>query len=138
MATNQPAFLDASVILEAVLQDRRHAHAARNYIANHTCFLSPLSAHLFIYFGQKDGLPLTLLTKLLSSYAFTDFGAAEITWATKNHQDNDFEDALQVACAVLAGHHTLATFDQELAQNYQRYINIDLLTLENTHLKAKT
>jgi predicted nucleic acid-binding protein len=126
--TSQAVFADANVLLEATLQGRRSAQAAQDYLGTSgSIIVSPLSAHLMVYFGQKDGLELPFLLGQLAQFKFTDFGAAEIAWAFQNHQDNDFEDALQVACAVLSHAQKMVTFDKQLAQKYRKFINIDAL-----------
>lgn len=124
---NNAVFIDANVLLETVLKGRRHAEKAQKYISSRSVVISPLTAHLFVYFGQKDGLENNLLLAMLTNHRFTDFGTPQVMWAIRNYQDNDFEDALQVACAVLEGCQTFVTFDRKLAQRYQKFINIHLL-----------
>jgi predicted nucleic acid-binding protein len=120
-------FIDANVLLEAILLNRLRTEKARDYIGSHQVVISPLSAHLFAYFGQKDGMSLELLLGLLSEHRFTDIGSAETMWAIRNHQGNDFEDALQVASAVLAGCKQFVTLDRSLAQHYGQFIEMVLL-----------
>lgn len=117
-------FLDANILLESVLKDRRYVLKAQQYISFHNIIFSPLTAHLFVYFGKKDGLELGFLLDLLVKHNYTDFGVAEVMWAIKNVQHDDFEDALQVACAVLNGCDEFVTFDRHLAGNYRQFIKI--------------
>ena len=124
---NDPVCLDASVLLESVLKGRRNASKAQQYISSHNIMISPLTAHLFIYFGQKDGLSLDLLLDLLLKHQFTDFGTVELIWSAKNHQGEDFEDALQIACALTSHCKKFVTFDKDLAKKYQKFIAIQLL-----------
>ena len=119
--------LDASVLLESVLKGRRNASKAQQYIGSHDVMISPLTAHLFIYFGQKDGLSLDVLLDLLLKHRFTDFGTVEIIWSAKNHQGEDFEDALQIACALTSHCKEFVTFDKDLAKKYKKYIVVNLL-----------
>ena len=119
--------LDASVLLESVLQGRRKASKAQQYIGSHDVIISPLTAHLFIYFGQKDGLSLDVLLDLLLKHRFTDFGTVEILWAAKNYQGEDFEDALQIACALTSHCKEFVTFDKDLAKKYKNFIAVTLL-----------
>lgn len=120
-------FIDANVLLESVLSGRRNAEKAQQYISSHNIVISPLTAHLFAYFGQKDGLKLDLVLNMLSKHRFTDFGMDEVVWAINNHPGGDFEDALQVSCAITSGSQKFATFDKRLAQNYQAFITMDVL-----------
>jgi len=126
--TSDVVFADANVLLEAVLQDRPRAQAAQDCLGTSgSIVVSPLSAHLLAYFGVKDGLSLDEALRLLAQLKFTEFSTAEIAWACRNHQGGDFEDALQVACAVLSHSQKFVTFDKKLAHNYQKFLNIEVL-----------
>ena len=124
---NNIVCLDASVLLESVLQGRKNVSKAQQYIESHNVIISPLTAHLFIYFGQKDGLNLDLLLDLLLKHQFTDLGTTELLWAAKNCQDKGFEDALQIACALTSHCTEFVTFDKDLAKRYKSFIAITLL-----------
>lgn len=124
---DEAVFIDTNVLLESVLRDRKHALKAQQYIGTHEVVISPLSAHLFVYFGKKDGLELDILLTMLLKHRFTDFGTGEVIWAVKNLRGDDFEDALQVACALSCGAKTFVTFDNKLAQNYREFISVDVL-----------
>jgi len=124
---NNSVFVDANVLLESFLKDRKGAEKAQKYIASHDVVISPLTAHLFVYFGQKDGISLEVLLGLLKSHRVTDCGNAEVMWAVHNIQGNDFEDALQVACAVVNNCKTFVTFDKNLANRYKKFILMKLL-----------
>lgn len=119
-------FLDANILLEVLLPGRRKTALAEE------CFLqeaivSPLSAHLYAYFGTKEGFPIEVLTKQLALLKYANLGDDEVRWAITNCQDNDFEDALQVACAVTSGSELFVTLDKSLAQKYQKFIDMKVL-----------
>lgn len=124
---NDSVFIDANVLLESLLKDRKKAEKAQKYITSHDVVISPLTAHLFVYFGRKDGISLEVLLDMLTKHRFTDCGTTEVLWAAKNHQNDDFEDALQVACAVINQCKFFATFDKNLAKQYKEFIKIKLL-----------
>ena len=124
---DEAVFIDANVLLESVLRGRKHTTKAQQYINSHAIIISPLTAHLFVYFSEKDGLGMDAVLNMLSKHRFTDFGTAEIMWAIHNHQGDDFEDAIQVACAVASNCKTFVTFDKELAQRYQGFITVQVL-----------
>ena len=46
----------------------------------------------------------------------------------KQYADDDFEDALQIACATREACAKFATLDHGLAKKYSRSIRIDLLS----------
>lgn len=124
---NELVFLDANVLLELILRKRRLTAVVQQFIHENQTVISPLSAHLAFYFGQKDGLQKEYIFEILKNFQYTEFGANEVMWAMENCQDNDFEDALQVACAVLNGAKLFVTIDKKLAKKYQQFINIQLL-----------
>jgi len=120
-------FLDANVVLESTLKDRPQKNAAQKYLAAHRSVISPLTAHLVMYFGQKDGLRQDALTSLLKMHSYADLGTREVSWALEHCQGTDFEDALQIACALGGGAASFATLDEKLAKRYQEFIPVTLL-----------
>ncbi len=119
-------FLDANILLEVLLPGRPKATLASSYARNEAV-VSPLSAHLYVHFGKKEGYSVNALCNRLALLNYTSLGKAEIHWAISNCQDDDFEDALQVACAVLDGCELFVTLDKFLAHKYQKFIDIKLL-----------
>ncbi|HTE22556.1 MAG TPA: PIN domain-containing protein [Candidatus Limnocylindria bacterium] len=120
---------DANILLEVLLRGRRKAEVAAAALvrAEQAC-ISPLSAHLYVYFGQKEKHTLADLLEDIQSYKITDMGSPVLRWAITNRQDDDFEDALQVACAVLGDCKQFVTFDGKLAKNYGSLIDVTLLS----------
>lgn len=120
-------FLDANVLLEVLLPSRPHAKLAEGYVLDPDAITSPLTAHLYMYFGLLAGMENKDLLNALSLYAFTDMGDAEVRWAINNCPDKDFEDALQIACALHSGCGTFVTFDKRIAKAYSQHIDVKLL-----------
>ncbi|NNN21595.1 MAG: type II toxin-antitoxin system VapC family toxin, partial [Acidimicrobiales bacterium] len=110
-------FLDTNVLLEVLLPGRPKAKAAARYALRESV-VSPLTAHLYVYFGEKEGFPLESLMRNLALLKFTDLGDTQVRWAITNCQGDDFEDALQVACAVTYGSVEFVTLDKSLALRY--------------------
>jgi predicted nucleic acid-binding protein len=119
-------FLDTNVLLEVLLPGRPKAQIAAKYALRESV-VSPLTAHLYIYFGTKEGFPLASLMRSLTLLKFTDLGDAQVRWAISNCQSDDFEDALQVACAVTYGSEEFVTLDKSLTQRYGKFIKMKLL-----------
>ncbi len=119
-------FLDANILLESSLPGRLKAEQALSF-SGKDIVTSPLSAHLYVYFGTKVGIPLRRLTEHLRALRFTPFGQSQVTWAIDNCQGNDFEDALQVACAVTSGCDMFVTLDKKLAAQYGQFIKMKVL-----------
>ena len=119
-------FLDANILLEVLLPGRQKAALADRYVQEEAV-VSPLSAHLYAYFGTKEGFSIETLVKQLALLNYTELGDNEVRWAIANCQGDDFEDALQVACAVISGSELFVTLDKPLAQKYQKFISIKVL-----------
>ena len=117
-------FFDANFLLESLLPQRAKTKIATDLLAVSHVVISPLTAHLFVHFGKKEKFSIEKLTNIIIDYDITQMSREEILWAMTNRQSDDFEDALQVACAVLAGCDEFITFDSPLAKNYSRFIKI--------------
>lgn len=124
-------FFDTNVLLETILEGRKKSHVAGIVLsrAEHS-YISPLTAHLYVYFAKKEGHAVNELLKDLQSYQLTDMNSPAVQWAIKNRKNDDFEDALQIACAVLDGCDIFVTFDKNLYRDYK-----DLPTIEIRLLK---
>src|ERR1022692_4608687 len=93
-------FLDANILLEIVLGRKQEA-AARKLIENQSehLFISSLSAHLVVHFGQAI-VDLRILRKFLADYTILALDSIDFEWAFANIRNQDFEDALQLAVAI--------------------------------------
>jgi predicted nucleic acid-binding protein len=119
-------FLDANILLEVLLPGRPKAALAAEYAQDETV-VSPLSAHLYVHFGKKEGFPVGVLTRQLALLNYASLGGEEVQWAITNCQDDDFEDALQVASAVISNCEQFITLDKSLAKKYQKFISMKTL-----------
>lgn len=116
-------FLDANVLLE-LLQHRRYYAEARKAIEEHDQNLlvaSILSVDLVLYYVERDKSDKHAAFKFLSQYEILDMNQADYRWAQANDQ-GDFEDALQVACALRHGCSRLLTLDKLLAKRHRKHI----------------
>ena len=52
----------------------------------------------------------------------------DVSWAFDNLQGNDFEDALQLACAVNSECDNFVTLDQSLIKRYEKQAPINFIT----------
>ncbi len=111
-------FFDTNILIESALNRQRkaavdkllHEHAGRAYI-------SSLTAHLVVYFARKD-VALADIKLFLDDFTILPLSTIEVDWAFDNICDNDFEDALQLACAINGECDTFATLDARLAKRY--------------------
>lgn len=121
-------FVDANVLLETLLIGRKKAAIAVKVLSSaENVVISPLTTHLYVYFGKKENHTVSVLLEDLQAYQITPMNQPVFEWAVANRQYENFEDALQVACAVLGGCDRIITFDRQLANNYRRFIDIQLL-----------
>lgn len=120
-------FLDANVILETLLPGRKYAAQAESYTANPDAIISPLTAHLYVYFGQRGGIDTSKLLANLDLFNYSDIDDSTVRWAIQNCVDGDFEDALQIASAILSGCDTFVTLDRRLVSQYKTHIEFKLL-----------
>jgi predicted nucleic acid-binding protein len=111
-------FLDANIVLE-ILLGRKQATAARTLIKNAAdeLYISALTAHLVIHFGQAI-VDLPVLRQFLADYTVLSLESTDFQWAFNNIRTNDFEDSLQLAVAIRNGCSSFSTFDQDLAKKY--------------------
>lgn len=122
-------FLDANVLLEVVL-GRRKETTARKLLEKQSenLFISALTAHLVVYFGQAI-VALPILRKFLSDYTILPLDSVDFDWAFANIRNQDFEDALQLAVAIRNGCDKFMTFDKTLATAYRDHPAIQIRVL---------
>ena len=123
-------FVDANILLE-IIHERQQFDMAIDFLRTHAgrIAISPLTVHLVMYFGRSVA-SVQSLKQLLSDFVTLPLADAEVQWAFNNGRDHDFEDALQLACAVHGDCTQFVTFDHKLAQRYQTLPNISVRLLE--------
>lgn len=127
--TPTKVFLDANILIE-ICHRRDRFDDAVAYVrqhAGHTA-VSVLTAHLVMYFGRKVAGD-DALKALLSDHDILPITSSNVSWAFNNEQGDDFEDALQVACAIDGNCTEFATFDSALAKRYAHLSEIKVTLL---------
>ncbi len=120
-------FVDANVLLE-VIQKRIHADICEQYLSNNKeKAISTLTLDLVMYFVERDKLPWQSVKTFLESFSWLPIIESDAQWAFANFNGDDFEDALQVACAVREVCKGFVTLDKALAKKYANTIPIELL-----------
>jgi predicted nucleic acid-binding protein len=97
---------------------------------NDNIYISALTAHLVVHFGQSIAA-LPILRAFLSDYIVLSLDASDFEWAFTNMRDNDFEDALQLAVAIRNGCEQFVTFDKDLATTYDNMVQIQTRLLKS-------
>ncbi len=119
--------VDANVLLE-VIQQRSHAQVCEQFLGNaDDKAISTLTLDLVMYFVERDKLALEPVKEFLQSFSWLPMVDADAQWAFMHFQGKDFEDALQVACALRENCSGFATLDGLLAKKYKQDITIQLL-----------
>lgn len=111
-------FVDANILLEIILS-RKNEKLARDILKDNSnrLFISALTAHLVVHFGQSI-VDLPILRSFLGDYTILALNESDFEWAFTNMRNQDFEDALQLAVAIRNGCDTFITLDKDLATNY--------------------
>lgn len=126
--SNTAIFIDANVLLDLVLPGRpRFTFASHLVSASAGITISALSVHLAVHFGKKYDITPEEIRETITGLLVVPLDKGVVDWAYLHAQDNDFEDALQVGCALLGGCTQFVTSDKNLAKNYGRFIDIQLL-----------
>jgi predicted nucleic acid-binding protein len=124
------SFLDANILLEIVL-GRAKETVVREFLEKYgdNLFISALTAHLVVHFGQSIVDQPTLRT-FLTDYTMLGLESSDFEWAFTNSRDKDFEDALQLAVAVRNGCNLFVTLDKKLVSTYKDLMSIDVRLIE--------
>ncbi len=120
-------FVDANVLLE-VIQKQTRAKACEQFLSNDkNKAISTLTLDLVMYFVERDKLPWESVKSFLESFSWLPVTDADAQWAFMNFKGDDFEDALQIACATREGCSRLVTLNRPLSKKYAQDIVIDLI-----------
>ncbi len=120
-------FVDVNILLE-VIQKRTRAKACEQFLVNDRAkAISTLTIDLVMYFIERDRLAWEPIKDFLGSFSWLPLTDADAQWAFMNFQGNDFEDALQIACALREGCSSFATLDGTLSKKYGQTMMIDLI-----------
>ncbi len=121
-------FLDANVLLELLQQRMKVVEVGEAIKDYQGCSMatSILCIDLVMYFVERDGGDKQVAYNFLASYEVLDMNDTDYAWAQDNDR-GDFEDALQVACALRHGCAKLLTLDKELAKNHNKHIAVELI-----------
>ena len=120
-------FVDADVLLEVILK-RAHAKECEQFLINDkNKAVFTITLDLFMYFVERDKLPWEPVKKFLESFNWLPVTDSDAQWSFMNFKGDDFEDALQVACAIREGCNYFATLDEPLSRKYEKIMKIDLI-----------
>jgi predicted nucleic acid-binding protein len=120
-------FVDANVLLE-VIQKRTRTKECEQFLSNDkNKAISTLTLDLVMYFIERDKLPWESVKNFLESFSWLPIIEADAQWAFMNFKGDDFEDALQAACAIREGCSSFVTLDVALSKKYKQTMKVELI-----------
>lgn len=121
--------LDANILLELLLPDRKKKDAVRTWLRETTDvpYVTMLSVHLVLHFGLRDKIDISTLQNFLSSYDKLSLLPEDYDEAMRLLKDTDHEDALQLAVARRAGCTKIVTLDKKFAKTYHENIAFEVI-----------
>ena len=128
MAATDNIFLDANIIMELHF-GRRAWRAVLEVLAedsDEANAISVVSVHVLLYYVERAKKSKQEVFEFLRNYQILNMNEADYEWAAANDQ-GDFEDALQVACALRHGCKKLITLDADLAKRHNKHIAVKLV-----------
>ena len=127
--TTDLVFLDANIIMELFFNRVRRPQVLRamEQADGDVRFLvSILSVDVLFYHVEAKHLDKASAHAFLGQYGLLDMNEADYLWAQANDQ-GDFEDALQVACALRHSCQKFLTLDQRLKKHHHQHIAVTLI-----------
>ena len=119
--------VDANVVLELV-QRRHRAAACEQFLSGvQDAAISTLTLDVVMYFVERDKLDTERIRQFLDNFLWLPVTEADMHWAFEHYSTKDFEDAVQVACALRERCSKFVTLDQGLARTYADQISITLI-----------
>ena len=88
--------------------------------------ISVLSLSTLLYYVEAENIDKTTAYAFLDGFKVLDMNNDDYMWAKLNDQ-GDFEDGLQVSCALRHGCQKLVTLDQKFKSMYGRYLAIQTI-----------
>lgn len=120
--------LDANMLIEIIL-GRKYEQSCRNYISATTEDLvtTMLSVDLVMYFAENKKLEQKKVEEFLRLFIWLPMTDQDGEWAFSHFNNDDFEDAMQISCAIREGCSRFATLDGGISRKYSNLIAIDFL-----------
>ena len=126
--TTRRVCLDANILLELLFKRVRYEAvvAALEAFTNAQFCMTVLSVDLVMYFVESEKQSKLAARQFLSNYEPLSLLADDIEWAF-DHDQGDYEDALQVACARRHGCDLFITLDGKLASMYSEFLPVQTI-----------
>ncbi len=116
-------FLDTNVVLELLFKRQQVPILLPKLNEYEQVYISFLTVHIVYYFGKKIKLEDWELNFILSRFKVLNQGSTTYEIAKQICKDEDFEDALQLACAIENNIKNVITLDEKMKDLYKNYFN---------------
>jgi len=118
-------FLDANILLELLFKRKRYNEVVQilSNMPDAQFYTSVLSADLVMYFVEAENQPKDLAWDFIDNYILLDITTEDTDWARKNDA-GDFEDSMQVGCALRNKCIKLVTLDKKFSTMYGKHIPV--------------
>lgn len=127
MASRQKVCYDTNLLVDLLLIRKRN-EVLQQRDQNDDIFASSYSIGTVYYIAnQKRKVDNAKFKKFVEGISIISVDSAVIEKALELAEDNDLEDAIQIAACMLTGIKTFATADKKLAKLYAHLINIELI-----------
>ena len=122
-------FLDVNILMELFFERTKRGQVASTVLSYDDTRLatSMIAISTFFYFVEKHKYDKNLAHDFIANYVLLSVDLPDYSWAKDNDQ-GDFEDALQVACALRHGCKIFMTLDIDLAKQYKKHISTKLIS----------
>lgn len=118
-------FLDANILLEILFKRSKYDKVIGllSNMQDANFYISALSVDIVMYFVEQQKQSKDVAWQFLDFYNVLDLKFQDLTWA-KDNDMGDFEDALQVGCALRCKCDIFVTLDKNIESKLGKYISV--------------
>lgn len=129
MAGSSKAFLDANLFIDIVIS-RSRSERVKYLISLHqdVCISTLTVANSYYVINRQDKITVKEMERYTAEFIVLDISAISLEKAYKIATDQDLEDAMQVAAAIIGGVDVFYTADARLVKNYGHLLDIQLVS----------
>ena len=123
--------LDANILLDVALE-RTHKTACESLIDTarknrEELAITALTLDIVMYYAERHRIDMGWIQQYLNLFTWLPVEEADAHWAFARFKGKDFEDGLQVACALREKCSKFVTIDRGLAKKYATLMQIELI-----------
>ncbi len=115
-------FLDANIILEILFKREKSEFCINICKEYESLAISPTSLHIIYYYAEKAKIDLEFLEEMLEDFVILPFNSNDFKLALDVFENEDMEDALQIATAINNDIKQVFSLDSKMVQKYQNLV----------------